>query len=68
MANTTLTLKIDEGLKNDSQIILERFGLDFSSAFKIFLKKCVEEKKIPFDTNTKDYTGMTTKEIVERES
>lgn len=38
MVNTTLTLKIDEGLKNDSQIILEKFGLDFSSAFKIFLK------------------------------
>lgn len=48
MASTLVQIRVDEDLKNEAVTIFERLGLDLPTAFRIFLKKSVEERGIPF--------------------
>ncbi len=48
MANTLVQIRVDEDLKNEATSIFEQLGLDLPTAFRIFLKKSVEERGIPF--------------------
>lgn len=49
MASTLVQIRVDEDLKNEAAGIFEQLGLDLPTAFRIFLKKSVEERGIPFD-------------------
>lgn len=49
MASTLVQIRVDEDLKNEATDIFERLGLDLPTAIRIFLKKSVEERGIPFD-------------------
>ena len=48
MASTLVQIRVDEDLKNEATSIFEQLGLDLPTAFRIFLKKSVEERGIPF--------------------
>ena len=48
MASTLVPIRVDEDLKNEATSIFEQLVLDLSTAFRIFLKKSVEEIGIPF--------------------
>ncbi len=48
MASTLVQIRVDEDLKNEATSIFEQLGLDLPTAFRIFLKKSVEERRIPF--------------------
>ena len=50
MASTLVQIRIDEDLKNEATSIFEQLGLDLPTAFRIFLKKSIEERGIPFNT------------------
>ncbi|MDR2834130.1 MAG: type II toxin-antitoxin system RelB/DinJ family antitoxin [Streptococcaceae bacterium] len=45
----TITVRLDEELKEESKIILENVGLDMSTAVKMFLKQVVINQGIPFE-------------------
>ncbi len=45
---TTINIRLDENLKDESEIILENMGLNMTTAFKIFLKEVVRSHSIPF--------------------
>lgn len=49
METSLIQTRIDVELKNDATILFENLGLDMSTAIKIFLKKCIQERGIPFD-------------------
>ena len=49
MANSTLTIQIDETLKEKGEILFNRFGLSITDAINLFLSKSVEEDNLPFD-------------------
>lgn len=49
MAQTTITIRVDQALKNKFDVLCEDFGLSITSAFNIFMKAVVREKKIPFE-------------------
>lgn len=49
MASTLVQIRIDEDLKNEATSIFEQLGLDLPTAFRIFLKKSIEERGIPFN-------------------
>lgn len=49
MASTLVQIRVDEDLKNEATDIFERLGLDLPTAIRVFLKKSVEESRIPFD-------------------
>jgi len=48
MSMSTINIRIDEDLKNKSEMVLEDMGLNMTTAFKIFLKEVVRSHSIPF--------------------
>lgn len=48
MSMSTINIRIDEDLKNKSEMVLEDMGLNMTTAFKIFLKEIVRSHSIPF--------------------
>lgn len=57
MATTVLQVRIDENLKNEAQALFDNLGLDIPTAIRIFLKKAVNEKGIPFDLKDKEMSS-----------
>lgn len=49
MATSIIQVRVDDELKKQASLIYEELGLDLSTAFRIFLKRTVLEKGIPFD-------------------
>ncbi|MDD5942746.1 type II toxin-antitoxin system RelB/DinJ family antitoxin [Fibrobacter sp.] len=49
MATTVLQVCMDEDLKNEASELFEKLGLDIPTAIRIFFKRAVTEKGIPFE-------------------
>lgn len=49
---TTLSIRLDQNLKRDSQKVFKKLGMDISSATKIFLTQVVNTESIPFQIRT----------------
>ena len=49
MAQTNLTIRIDEELKKDAEILFNRIGLNLSSAINVFFRQAVGAQAIPFE-------------------
>lgn len=58
MANSLVQVRVDEQLKEDATNIYEELGMDLPTAIRIFLKRSVQERGIPFSmklTNIQHY-------------
>lgn len=62
---TTFTFRIDEDLKKQMKQVCEELGMEPSTAFKIFAKKLVREKRIPFEVSVNDYNTETKQAILD---
>ena len=51
MAQTLINFRIDEATKKQMEQICNELGITMSTAFNMFAKKVVREKKIPFDVS-----------------
>ena len=49
MAQTTISVTMDESLKIEFETLCNYFGMDMTTAINIFARTVVKEKKIPFD-------------------
>ena len=49
MRKVSANISIDPKLKEESTMLLAKFGLDFSTAITLFLQQTVREKRIPFE-------------------
>lgn len=49
MAQTTVNIRIDEELKKQVESLFSDFGMNMTTAFTIFAKTVVRERKIPFE-------------------
>jgi len=58
MENATISIRIDKQLKNEFDAICDNFGMNISTAFTIFAKKVVSERKIPFEITENDEYGF----------
>jgi DNA-damage-inducible protein J len=58
--NKAIQIRIDEKLKKQADLILEDLGLDTPTAIRLFLKKVVVSKSIPFELkSTISVNGFT---------
>lgn len=61
MESSVVQFRVETKLKNEAQAIFDKLGLDLPTAFRIFLKRSVEDKGIPFSmtlkSNTSDWNG-----------
>lgn len=49
MAQATFSVRMDENLKKQFDILCADFGMNATTAFNIFAKAVVREKRIPFE-------------------
>jgi len=49
MATTSVTIRMDENLKKQVEILFEDMGLNMTTAINIFAKAVVKQNKIPFE-------------------
>ena len=62
MAQTNLTIRIDEELKRDAETLFNRIGLNLSSAINIFFRQAVGAQAIPFELKVYDDYKMKIEE------
>ena len=49
MATTTITIRMDENLKKQAEMLFQELGLNMTTAMTIFAKTAVRQRKIPFE-------------------
>ena len=54
MAQTTLSIRMDENLKNQFELLCNELGMNMTTAVCIFAKKAVREQGIPFEVSLND--------------
>jgi DNA-damage-inducible protein J len=54
MAQTTMSIRIEENLKKQLDTLCRDFGMNTTTAFTIFAKTLVRERRIPFEIAASD--------------
>jgi len=54
LAQTNLTIRIDEELKQEAEVLFNKIGLNMSSAINVFFRKAVGSQSIPFELEAYD--------------
>lgn len=49
MATTSITIRMDENLKKQAEILFDDMGLNMTTAITMFTKAVVRQNKIPFE-------------------
>ena len=49
MTTTSITIRIDETLKKQAEMLFEDMGMNMTTAITIFVKTAVRQGKIPFE-------------------
>jgi DNA-damage-inducible protein J len=49
MATTNVTIRMDENLKKQAEMLFEDMGMNMTTAFTVFTKAVVRQGKIPFE-------------------
>jgi DNA-damage-inducible protein J len=59
MAQTNLTIRIDENIKQEAESLFNRIGLNMSAAINVFFRQAIREQSIPFELKPYDeyYSG-----------
>ena len=52
MANTNVTIRVDEALKAEADELFDELGMSFTTAVNVFVKQAVREGRIPFEVTT----------------
>jgi len=45
----SISIRLDKNVKKDAEILFSELGMNMTTAFNIFLRRCLMEKKIPFE-------------------
>ena len=53
MAQTTISIRMDEQLKHQFEEFCGAIGMSMTTAFNVFAKTAVREQKIPFEISAK---------------
>ena len=66
MAQTNLTIRIEENLKRDAENLFSKIGMNMSTAINIFFRQAVRAQEIPFELKPYDdyYTETRMKRIL----
>ena len=58
MAQATFSIRMDESLKNQFGNLCKEFGMNASTAFNIFARAVVRERKIPFEISAQSSISL----------
>ena len=51
----TITVRVDDDVKKDAEIILDDIGINVTTLFNACLKALVREKRVPFELASSEY-------------
>ena len=54
MSQTNLTIRIDEGIKQEAETLFNKIGLNMSAAINVFFRQAIREQSIPFELKPYD--------------
>jgi len=54
MAQTNLTIRIDEDIKREAESLFNKIGLTISSAINVFFRQAIRTQAIPFQLKAYD--------------
>lgn len=57
--NINITLRIDQDLKNQAELLFDDLGLSLSTAFNMFIKQSLREGALPFKPKTDKHSKRT---------
>lgn len=66
MAQTNISIRIDEELKKQFEKFCTDTGMTMTTAFNIFVKKAVKEQKIPFEITADPFYSAANMERLEK--
>jgi DNA-damage-inducible protein J len=66
MAQTSLTIRIDEDLKRDAESLFNRIGLNMSSAIHVFFRQAIGAQGIPFELKAYDDYQLKVKKSMQQ--
>jgi len=66
MAQTNLTIRIDENIKQEAETLFSRIGLNMTTAITVFIRQAIREQAIPFELKPYDnyYTGARLERVL----
>ena len=65
MATTSITIRMDEKLKKQAELLFEDMGLNMTTAFTMFAKAVVRQNKIPFEITADPFFAESNIRILE---
>ncbi len=66
MSQTNLTVRIDEGIKQQAEVLFNKIGLNMSSAINVFFRQAIRVQAIPFELKAyDDYQAKIEQSILE---
>lgn len=63
MANTNITIRIDEKLKSDLQELVTKLGMDMTTFFVMTAKQAIRDQALPFQPSLN--TGIYSEKVYE---
>lgn len=66
MATTSVTIRMDENLKKQAEILFEDMGLNMTTAITMFTKAVVRQNKIPFEISADPFYSESNMRVLEQ--
>ncbi len=66
MAQTLVNFRIDEENKKEMEQICNELGITMTTAFNIFVKKMIREKRIPFEVSIDPFYSESNMKYLEK--
>lgn len=66
MSRTLMNFRIDKDLKNEVEEVCAEMGMSLSTAFTIFAKKIVKERRFPFAITADPFYSSTNMKRLEK--
>ena len=63
---TNVTIRLNREIKEQAEIMFDDFGMNLSTAFNIFVRQALRQKKIPFEIYDPFYSEANQAEISRR--
>lgn len=64
MAKSTISIRVDDKLKKDTEKTLDDMGMNITTAFTIFAKTLVKEQRFPFEITNDPFYSKANQEYL----
>ena len=66
MGTTSITIRMDEKLKKQAEILFEDMGINMTTAITMFTKAVVRQNKIPFEIADEPFYSESNMRVLEQ--